>query len=104
MGGLQIRTQGFTHQLFRQTSCKDRKGHGWGSVTPEGGCQETCVPLIGWAGFCLHSGHPWVTPPAAPMAPFVFLSCFFMVSAEDQMLVASVTQGECVIQEDSSPL
>lgn len=43
------------------------------------------------------------TPPAAPMAPFPFFSCF-MVSVEDQMLVALGTQGERVIQEDSSPL
>lgn len=106
MGGLQIRTWGFTHQLFKQTSSKDGRGHGQGPATlgPPG---DLCFShRLGWLlsapGPPL--GHPWATLPVAPMAPFVFLSCCFMVSAENQMLVASVTQGERVIQEGSGPL
>lgn len=87
-----------------------RTGKGMGGGWPLSGLQEPGLPSQAVAGSCLHLGRPWdtlaftwATPPAAPMAPFVSLSCCFMVSAEDQMLMASGKQGECVIQ-DSSPL
>lgn len=91
MGGLQIRTWGFTHQLFKQTSSKDKRGHGWGPETlwPPGDLCSSHRP--GWVLPAL--GPPLGHPLAAAMAPFVLLSCCFMVSAENQMLVASVTWG-----------
>lgn len=70
---------------------------GGGSVTP-GPPGDTCSShRPGW-------GLPPAQHPSSCLWLPVFLSCCFMVSAKDQMLVASVTQGKCVIREDFSPL
>lgn len=84
MGGLQIATWGFSCQLFRQTSCKDRKGRGRG-------------PAIArlWKGVRLCPSHLWDALALTLGRLFsgshgsLYLSCCFTVSGEDRMLVAS---------------
>lgn len=66
-----------------------------------------------WA---LLTDHAWVLPdlgcpwdtwhslgPPVQLLQWLPLSCCFMDSVEDEMLVASATQGECITQKDSSP-
>lgn len=68
MGGLQIATWGFSCQLFRQTSCKDRKGRGRG-------------PAIArlWKGVRLCPSHFWdalaLTWAVSSAVPMVLLIC-----------------------------
>lgn len=93
MGGLQIRTWGFTHQLFKQTSSKDGRGHGRGLATL-GPPRDLCsFHRLGWVLPAL--GPPLGHPSSCSNGSLCLFVLFHGLSRESDVGGISDTGGAC---------